>query len=941
MKKLLTFCCAVALVLSALAISQVKSLAASYTQAEESAVLGEISVELGQVARKDERQDHLEIPLKLTGCSFDAKALGNTQVVTNQFEKISLYTTLGVNGTDYGWYTLGELNQKKNNANMPYVVRTAQHGSTLFIAMDCFWGGDKDLLPEYVKAVKIEAGMTMAVHTEDHFSWDSGDTIPSTYTVSKECTKEDIIIERVAASEADKTEKKNDTYRIPSAAEVDILSFKLKDWHYGLNTRLSETDIESAEVLLNSLGGARMTIDDLSAITLDYDFSETNIASPVKATYGLAVGTETVYCADITGELILETNKESGKVDGRLDHLEINFVAKTFTGEDSDWAMRALGNTQAATNQFDKISLYASIGEGTEYNWYTLRELNGMKNNEGMPYVVRCKQFGNALFIDMDCYYRGNKDFLPANVKAVLVEKGFVFATYTGDHWSWNGGDNVPDSYGMATQTPLMEDVLVEIEHKAIEGSKEKNDVYKIPEIEEGDELTVLSPPTKTEYEVNEPFSGKGVRIEATYNSLGGKTVIFDGATLDYTYDFSEAGNKTVTGTFGGRTFEISVQVVKSILSIAIGTQPAKITYGLGEKVDFSGLVVKVNMAGGESYDAESELLTFTDPDMFTVGKKTVTVAYRGFEATFDITVEDKTPDSYMDFYAGSPVTFTDQFGCMALRFDFHNIQWFNDASKALYQVDNCNNGLDRIHLKISDHYTGGKLTVGEWYTVRELMETKDSRGTRYIQRLSQFGETLLFHLDTYMGDGATKEFIVDDVAAIKVDAGFFFVDYYNATWGENNIKDYWVLENAILRHDLLVEMNVLGIAWIRPFAEEGGLTIKSLPDKIVYGVDDKLDTTGLVIHCKYADGYEEDVAVDVKYCKYDFSETGEKTVTVTYNESKVQFTVTVNEGVEDSSHDNSVGNGCGSNINSGALFAATALLMLAGIVCFAKRKQN
>ena len=243
--------------------------------------------------------------------------------------------------------------------------------------------------------------------------------------------------------------------------------------------------------------------------------------------------------------------------------------------------------------------------------------------------------------------------------------------------------------------------------------------------------------------------------------------------------------------------------------------------------------------------------------------------------------------------------------------------------------------------MKISDHYTGGKLTVGEWYTVRELMETKDSRGTRYIQRLSQFGETLLFHLDTYMGDGATKEFIVDDVAAIKVDAGFFFVDYYNATWGENNIKDYWVLENAILRHDLLVEMNVLGIAWIRPFAEEGGLTIKSLPDKIVYGVDDKLDTTGLVIHCKYADGYEEDVAVDVKYCKYDFSETGEKTVTVTYNESKVQFTVTVNEGVEDSSHDNSVGNGCGSNINSGALFAATALLMLAGIVCFAKRKQN
>ena len=480
MKKLIILCCSLALLLSVAATA----LMAAAGEMTEETVEGTISVDVGaEWDRIDKTQDHLEIPLKFDNCSFDAKAIGTTQTVTNQFEKISLYTKLGENSTEYNWYTLGELNKKTNDASLPYVVRTAQFGSALFIAMDCYYGGSRDLLPSYVKAVKIEAGMTVAIYTEDHWSWNSGDTVPSQYTESEECTTEDIYL-TITPSE---TEGKNDVYNLPTPQEGDELSFELKDWHYPLNYELTNDDLASAEVVYNSLGGVTLPVDP-SLLTLESDFSRTNIASPVKAVYNGVESTETAYVADITGALSVRAGS-SERADKKVDHLEINFDI-----ENCDWNCYAIGTTQTVTNQFEKISLYATIGEdGTEYNWYTLGELNEMTNDANLPYVVRTAQFGATLFIAMDCYYGGSPDFLPVNVKAVLLEKGLVFATYTANHWSWDSGDTVPESYGVAAQAPLMEDVIVEIDHRADGGAE--NDVYNYATLAENDTLEVLAGP--------------------------------------------------------------------------------------------------------------------------------------------------------------------------------------------------------------------------------------------------------------------------------------------------------------------------------------------------------------------------------------------------------------------------------------------------------------
>ena len=929
MKKLLAFFCAMAIVSTALAVT----FAAPDLFAAET---GYITASVGeQWSRSDGNyEDHLEIPLKLENCSFEAKALGTTQLVTNQFEKISLYTRLGENGTEYDWYTLAELSEMTNDQGLPYVVRTSQFGAVLFIAMDCYYGGTKDLLASYVKAVKIEAGMTMAVYSEDHWSWNSGDPVPQSYTESEECTAEDIllVIDHASAEDKAASPQLNDVYNLPVPEEGDDIEFSLSNWHYGLNTTLTAADVAEAEAVLNSLGGERMEIDPAS-LSLDYDFSQTNIESPVTATYGGAAGTTTAYVADITGSLSVQVGASTvARKDSRMDHLEINFDI-----DNCDWDCKAIGTTQTVTNQFDKISLYTRLGEGTEYAWYTLAELSGMQNDAGMPYVVRTAQHGTTLFIAMDCYWGGSLDLTPNHVKAVYFEKGLVFATYTTDHWSWGGGDLVPQNYGVAAQAPLMEDVLVEIDHLASEGSS-VNDEYNYATLGEGDTLEVVSQPDQLVYEVGESFEPEGLVLSAVYHSFGGISLLADGSAATYEYDFSETGMQTVTGSYGGKTFTVEVEVVNTIQSIEVTALPETTVYGLAGTPDWTGLEVTVHAAEGD-YTAEAELLTFSSPDMLTVGEKTVTVSYRGFETSFAITVEDQNPESNIQFYTGSPVNFSDQYGCLAVRFEFNNVEWYNNAgSKALYRVDNCNNAKDHIYMQISEHYQGDKLVVGEWYSVGELMEIRDVNGTRYIERVSQFGETLLFHLDTYMGDDPTLEFIRDDVAAIWIDAGFYFVDYYDNTWGNNDIYDYWILENAILRHDLLIEMNVLGISWIRAWAETDPMTVVSLPDKTTYGIDETLDVTGLVIHCKYADGYEEDVEVSEHNCLYDFSEPGTATVTVSYNEMRVSFEVTVIEGTEDDDDPKGCQEGCNGGLFAGSLLGLP-LAALAAVQLIRKKK--
>ena len=80
--------------------------------------------------------------------------------------------------------------------------------------------------------------------------------------------------------------------------------------------------------------------------------------------------------------------------------------------------------------------------------------------------------------------------------------------------------------------------------------------------------------------------------------------------------------------------------------------------------------------------------------------------------------------------------------------------------------------------------------------------------------------------------------------------------------------------------------------------ASISGITISTLPNKVVYIEGEKLDTTGLAIVANYTNGSEISIASGYTVSGYDANKTGEQTITVDFVGKKATFTVTVVEKV-------------------------------------------
>ena len=76
-------------------------------------------------------------------------------------------------------------------------------------------------------------------------------------------------------------------------------------------------------------------------------------------------------------------------------------------------------------------------------------------------------------------------------------------------------------------------------------------------------------------------------------------------------------------------------------------------------------------------------------------------------------------------------------------------------------------------------------------------------------------------------------------------------------------------------------------------------VSVVTLPYKTNYVTDDVLDTTGLTLRAKYADGTEEVVSTGFTVTGFDASSEGTKTVTVAYYDAKTEFTVNVDQRMQ------------------------------------------
>ena len=173
--------------------------------------------------------------------------------------------------------------------------------------------------------------------------------------------------------------------------------------------------------------------------------------------------------------------------------------------------------------------------------------------------------------------------------------------------------------------------------------------------------IEVTTNPTKTTYNVGEDFSPNGIVITAHYSDSSTKVINdsseeFVSVTFSGT-DFSTAGTKNITVTYGGKTTTFTVTVVeptpteKTLTSIAVTTAPSTTEFTVGDNFSANGIAITVTYSDSSTKvitDSSEEFsaVTFSGYDLSKAGEQTVTVTYSegGVEktATYTITVKAK-----------------------------------------------------------------------------------------------------------------------------------------------------------------------------------------------------------------------------------------------------------------------------------------------------------
>ncbi len=152
--------------------------------------------------------------------------------------------------------------------------------------------------------------------------------------------------------------------------------------------------------------------------------------------------------------------------------------------------------------------------------------------------------------------------------------------------------------------------------------------------------INIEKKPNKLSYYIGEVLDISGIKVVAVYENgvvedVSSK-VLVDG-------DIKTAGVKKLTVVYSERDFiktaefEVTVTDVQ-IKSIKIASYPKKTVYAENEAFDPSGLSIMVTYNNGTSETVSDDIL-FTGFDTSTVGKKTVTLHYGGYQLNLEVEV--------------------------------------------------------------------------------------------------------------------------------------------------------------------------------------------------------------------------------------------------------------------------------------------------------------
>ena len=389
--------------------------------------------------------------------------------------------------------------------------------------------------------------------------------------------------------------------------------------------------------------------------------------------------------------------------------------------------------------------------------------------------------------------------------------------------------------------------------------------------------VAVKTMPNKTKYYVGDTFDQTGLTLTATYNN--GKTETIANGITCTGFSSDAVGSKTVTASYGGKstTFNVDIEEVK-LVSIAVKTNPTKMSYYQGEALDSTGLTLTATYNNGKT-ETVTTGFTCSALDSSSAGQKTITVTYQGLTTTFSVTViavnlvsvSVKTMPNKTSYFTGESF---DQTGL---------------TLTATYNNGNTETISSGIECTGFSSATAGQKTVTASYGGKSTTFTVEVKAIvpTGITVKTAPNKTEYFVGDSYDGTGLVVNVTYNNGTNKDITTGFTTSGFSSATAGKNTVTVSY--EGFTATFDVTIKA-----------VELTGIEIAKQPNKTTFNTGDELDTTGLVLTLKYNNGTIGTTDTGYTVSGYNTDTAGEQTITVTYQGFTATYKVTLIQSYAD-----------------------------------------
>lgn len=222
-----------------------------------------------------------------------------------------------------------------------------------------------------------------------------------------------------------------------------------------------------------------------------------------------------------------------------------------------------------------------------------------------------------------------------------------------------------------------------------------------------------LTKPTKLEYKYGESLDTSGMSVKAIYDDNQSEVIKSDYSVTGY--DKTKSGTQTITVTYRNQTATFDVTVAEPVITkFEITTPPTTTEYYVGQDLKTDGMVVTVTFE--DESTKTTTAYTLSGYDKNTVSAQTVTVSYKGFSATFDVTVKEAEKVEISDVtvedktYDGKPIEYSGTATSDNYNGDYEYI--WEKADGTVLDSAPINAGSYKLVVKVSDEtfaHTGSK----------------------------------------------------------------------------------------------------------------------------------------------------------------------------------------------------------------------------------------